>query len=168
MTGKALFKTAAMGKCQSNFPFYEGQKLVIGREPVYTAEFLGAKPSGGFVLIQLQGVVYQGAHIAMHREMEHGIVSLDGSKEFIDTDFGVQLLSYLAPERLDWAFPGFYLAPPGNSHQSLNSPYPRWVANTFPSRIMTAATTFICFIEICKDNQFFVRFQQTSQRDPVL
>lgn len=110
MTGKASFKTAAMGKCQSNFPFYEGQKLVIGREPVYTAEFLGAKPSGGFVLIQMQGVVYQGAHKAMHREMEHGIVSLDGSKEFIDTDFGVQLLSYLAPERLDWAFPGFYLA----------------------------------------------------------
>ena len=89
------------------------------------------------MLIQMQGVVYQGAHIAMHREMELGIVSLDGSKEFIDTDFGVQLLSYLAPERLDWAFPGFYLAA-----RKLPLIFKLSVfalgANTFPSRIMTA------------------------------
>ena len=46
----------------------------------------------------------------MHREVELWIVPFNGSKEFIDTDFRVQFLSYLAPECLDGAFARLDLA----------------------------------------------------------
>lgn len=62
------------------------------------------------MLVQVQGVIQQGAHIAVHREVELGIVPFDGRKEFIDTDFGVQLLSYLASECLDRTFTRLNLA----------------------------------------------------------
>ena len=58
----------------------------------------------------MQGVIQKGAHITVHREVELGIVPLDGREKFIDTDFGVQLLSYLAPKRLDGAFARLDLA----------------------------------------------------------
>ena len=47
-----------------------------------------------------------------------------------------------------WEFPGGKIEP-GNSHQSLNSPYPRWVAKIESPRRMMAATTSMVFIGIC-------------------
>ena len=47
---------------------------------------------------------------AGHREVELGIVPFNFRKEFIDTDFSVQFLSYLAPECLDGAFARLDLA----------------------------------------------------------
>lgn len=48
----------------------------VGRKPIDAAEGVGREPPGGFVLVQVQGVGDKGAHVAVHCEVELGIVPI--------------------------------------------------------------------------------------------
>ena len=61
----------------------EGKKLVIGGKPVYAVEFIGPKPAGGFVFVEVKRLREKRAHIAVHSEMELGIVPFYCCKVFV-------------------------------------------------------------------------------------
>lgn len=97
------------------------------------------------MLDQVKISAHDTADIAFHRKMESRIVIFDSIQKFSHRDFRLQFLSDFAFQSFFRTLPGSIL-PPGNSQPSLNSPYPRCVANTFPSFTIIAATTFIVFI----------------------
>lgn len=83
----------------------EGKKLVIGGKPIDRVKFIGPKPAGGLVLVEMERLREEGTHIAVHSEMELGIVPFNGCKIFVNADFRIQFLTDLPHKGLLRALP---------------------------------------------------------------
>lgn len=124
----------------------EWKKYQIGRQPVHRLQLIRSKPLCGFVFFEFQIARQDAAPVAVHGKVESRIVIIHSGDETVHADFGVKFLPDLALESLLKS-----ALPPGTSHQSLYSPYPRWVTNISPLELrMTAATTVIVFIMAAK------------------
>ena len=91
----------------------------------------------------------------MHGQMEFRVVIFHRAEEFIHADtvqrnsstlISVDSSSRISRFRASSGVSPASIFPPGNSHQSFHSPYPRCVANILSSLRIIAATTSICFI----------------------
>ena len=128
----------------------EWKKYQIGRQPVHRLQLIRSKPLCGFVFFEFQIARQDAAPVAVHGKVESRIVIIHGGDETV-TLISVSSSSLISRLRAcSRVSPGSAL-PPGTSHQSLYSPYPRWVTNISPLELrMTAATTVIVFIMAAK------------------
>ena len=94
------------------------QEREVGRKPGDVPELSFGKPTGGFVLLQRQTAALDVAPVAMHRQVELGIVPFDGLQQAIDRYPRLQLFPDLTPQGLFGRLPASIL-PPGNSQPSL-------------------------------------------------
>lgn len=62
------------------------------------------------MLLEFQVAGHDAAPVAVHGEVEGGIVIVDSGDEAVDADLGVKFLHYLAPERLFHGLAGLGLA----------------------------------------------------------
>ena len=72
-------------------------------------QFFWEEPSGGFVLLEGQVWVSEGASETVHRQMKSGIVVVDSTENRTDGDVGIQFFAYLTYERLLGCLTGFNL-----------------------------------------------------------
>ena len=92
-------------------PFFQYfDHLPVGGQPLHGVEFVRGEPAGGLVFEEGERAALHGAEEAVHREVELGVVLLDGVQKLPDGDAGVQFLPDFAAEGLLGGLAGFDLA----------------------------------------------------------
>ena len=84
--------------------------LPVGGQPLHAVELVRGEPAGGLVFEEGERAALHGTEEAVHREVELGVVPLDGVQEFAHSDAGVQFLPDFAAEGLLGRLAGFDLA----------------------------------------------------------
>ena len=78
--------------------------LPVRREPRHRVQVVAPQPGGVFMLLQYQLSCTQRAEVAVHHQVKSRIVVLYSDQKIVNLDINVQLLAYLAPQRLFAAF----------------------------------------------------------------
>ncbi len=71
----------------------------VGREPCDVVQGGGGEPAGGQVLAELDSAVGNAAEVAVHGEVECGVVVLDGAEAAAYVNADAELFRYLAVQR---------------------------------------------------------------------
>ncbi len=81
----------------------------IGGQPLDGVQLLFRELAGGFMLVEVKRFGGQHTPVAVHCQIKVRIVPLDGTQQIADFDFGVQLFSDFAYQRLLRRFTQLYL-----------------------------------------------------------
>ena len=87
-----------------------GYDLFIGRKPIYGVEFVYGKPSGIFVFQKCWLSAFERTEIAVHDEVEPGVVILYSAEPVSNCYLGGKFFTYLPSQCLGGLFSGFHLS----------------------------------------------------------